>query len=70
MAYLVTLCCVLIHISLSGADCTPFTLCLAKSGTIIYLTCCKAVSYSLYPLLGWMADVYFTRYKFMLYIAK
>ena len=65
MAYLVTLCCVLIHISLSGSD-VLLSRSLAKSGTIIYLSC-KAVSYLLYPLLGWMADVYFTRYKFMLF---
>ena len=26
----------------------------------------QAVAYLLYPLLGWLADVYFTRYKFVL----
>ena len=61
MVYLVTLCCVLIHISLSGSD-VFLSRSVAKSGTIIYLSC-KAVSYLLYPLLGWMADVCFTRYK-------
>ena len=27
----------------------------------------QAVAYLLYPLLGWLADVYFTRYKFVLF---
>ena len=65
MAYLVTLCCALIHVSLSGSD-IYLSRAVAKNGTIIYFSC-QAVSYLLYPLLGWMADVCFTRYKFVLF---
>ena len=64
MAYLVVLCCALIHMSLAGSDVFLYRA-IAKSGTILFLSC-KAVSYLLYPLLGWMADVCFTRYKFVL----
>ena len=65
MVYLVTLCCALVHVSLAGFD-VFFPRMVAKGGTIIYFSC-KAVSYLLYPLLGWMADVCFTRYKFVLF---
>ena len=65
MVYLVILCCALIHVSLVGADISLFHT-LGRNGTII-LSCCKALSYLLYPLLGWMADVRFTRYKFVLF---
>ena len=64
MAYPVILCCALIHMSLIGADVHLYHI-IAKNGTVILLIC-KAVSYFLYPLLGWMADAYFTRYKFVL----
>ena len=37
----------------------------AHDGTLVYLLS-QAVTYLLYPLLGWLADVYFTRYKFVL----
>ena len=64
MVYLVILCCALIHVSLVGADISLFHT-LGRNGAII-VSCCKALSYLLYPLLGWMADVRFTRYKFVL----
>ena len=38
----------------------------AHDGTLVYLLT-QAVTYLLYPaLLGWLADVYFSRYKFVL----
>ena len=64
MAYLVVFCCALSHMSLAGSDVT-FYHDIARSGAVIVCSC-KAVSYLLYPLLGWMADVCFTRYKFVL----
>ena len=36
------------------------------SGTLSYLVS-QAIAYLLYPFLGWLADVYFTRYKFVKY---
>ena len=65
MVYLVIFCCALIHMSLAGLDIFLFHT-IARNG-IIFLFNCKAVSYLLYPLLGWMADVCFTRYKFVLF---
>ena len=38
----------------------------AHDGTLVYLLT-QAVTYLLYPLLGWLADVYFSRYKFVLF---
>ena len=37
-----------------------------KDGTLSFLVS-QSLAYLLYPLLGWLADVYFTRYKFILY---
>ena len=65
MALLVILCCALVHISLAGSSVFLYHI-IARSGIVIFLSC-KAVSYLLYPLLGWMADVYFTRFKFVLF---
>ena len=65
MIYLVIFCCAMIHMSLAGVDIFLFHT-IARSGNIFLLNC-KAVSYLLYPLLGWMADVCFTRYKFVLF---
>ena len=64
MAYLIVLCCALLHMSLVGSD-------IALRHTIgvnsmILFSVTQAVSSLLYPLLGWMADVCFTRYKFVL----
>ena len=62
--YVVILSCVFVHFTLIGFD-TGVYHTLAQDGLLTYLTS-KAVAYLLYPLLGWLADVYFTRYKFVL----
>ena len=64
MAYLVILCSTLTHMSLLGSDLFLYHT-ISQNGIIIFFSC-TAVSYLLYPLLGWMADVCFTRFKFML----
>ena len=65
MSYLIILCCALIHMSLAGSDISLYHVFGLTGTTIIFG--CKAVTYLLYPLLGWMADVCFTRYKFVLF---
>ena len=65
MSYLLILCCALIHMSLAGSDIFLYHVFGLTGTTIIFG--CKAVTYLLYPLLGWMADVCFTRYKFVLF---
>ena len=65
MAFLVIFCCALVHISLAGSNVFLYHA-IGRSGIVIFLSC-KAVSYLLYPLLGWMADVCFTRYRFVLF---
>ena len=52
-------CCALIHMS-------QMFILYIKNGAIILFSC-KAVSYLFYPLLGWMADLGFARYKFVLF---
>ena len=64
MAYLVVLCSAFLHISLAGSELAIYHD-IINSGIVMILSC-KAVSYLLYPLLGWLADVCFTRYKFTL----
>ena len=64
-ARLVILCCCLMHMSVVGSDiCFYHTI--NKDGTLSFLVS-QSLAYLLYPLLGWLADVYFTRYKFILY---
>ena len=63
LAYLVILCCVLIHMSVIGSDAVLYHTA-HEDGALVYLVS-EAVAYLLYPLLGWMADVHFTRYKFV-----
>ena len=64
-ACLVILCCCLMHMSIIGSDiCFYHTI--SKDGTLSFLVS-QSLAYLLYPLLGWLADVYFTRYKFILY---
>ena len=64
MAILIVLCCALLHMSLIGSD---IAICHTVSqNALVLFTVSQAVSYLLCPLLGWMADVYFTRYKFVL----
>ena len=64
-ARLVIFCCFLIHLSVIGSDFIFFHT-VNKDGVLAFLIS-KSVAYLLYPLLGWLADVYFTRYKFVLF---
>ena len=53
------------HMTIVGSDiCFYHTV--DKDGTFSFLAS-QSLVYLLYPLLGWLADVYFTRYKFILY---
>ena len=63
-AYLIVLCCFLLHMTVLGSDIVLYHT-VAHDGTLVYLLT-QAVTYLLYPLLGWLADVYFSRYKFVL----
>ena len=63
--YLIVLCCFLLHVTVMGSDFALYHT-VAHDGTLVYLLS-QAVAYLLYPLLGWLADVYFTRYKFVLF---
>ena len=63
-ARLVIFCCFLIHMSMIGSDICFFHT-VKKDGVFAFLLS-QSVAYLLYPLLGWLADVYFTRYKFVL----
>ena len=51
--------------SIVGSD-VCFYHTVSKDGTLSFLVS-QSLAYLLYPLLGWLADVYFTRYKFVLY---
>ena len=64
-ACLVILCCCLMHMTIVGSD-IIFYHTVDKDGTFAFLAS-QSLVYLLYPLLGWLADVYFTRYKFILY---
>ena len=64
-AYLIVLCCFLLHMTVIGSDILLYHT-VAHDGTLVYLLT-QAVTYLLYPLLGWLADVYFSRYKFVLF---
>ena len=65
MAYMVVLFCFLIHISVIGSDNEVYHVTHCSGALTLLLG--QAVGYLLYPLLGWLADVYFTRYKFILF---
>ena len=52
------------HMTMIGSDISLFHT-VNLDGTLAYLLS-QAVAYLTYPLLGWLADVYFTRYKFIL----
>ena len=65
LAYLIVVCCALLHMSLIGSEIIMRHT--VSQNALILFTVSQAVSYLLYPLLGWMADVYFTRYKFVLF---
>ena len=62
-SYLVVLCCTLIHMTVIGSD-TDLYHTVNKDGTLAYLSS-QSVAYLLYLLLGWLANVYFSRYKFV-----
>ena len=61
--YVVILCCVFVHFTLIGFD-TGIYHTLAIDGALTFLVS-KGLAYLLYPVLGWLADVYLTRYKFV-----
>ena len=65
MAYMVVLFCFLIHMTVIGSDNELFHT-LHHSAAIAMLLG-QAVGYLFYPLLGWLADVYFTRYRLILF---
>ena len=62
--YVVILCCVFVHFTLIGFD-TGIYHTLASDGVLTFLVS-KGLAYLLYPVLGWLADVYLTRYKFII----
>ena len=62
-AYLVILCCALAHMTVIGSDVVLYHA-VDKNGTLFFLVS-QGVAYLMYPLLGWLADVCFTRYKFI-----
>ena len=53
------------HVSVIGSDFSCFHL-VNNDGVLAFLIS-ESVAYLLYPLLGWLADAYFTRYKFVLF---
>ena len=64
-ACLVVLCGFLIHMTVIGSD-IAFYHTVAIDGSLTYFMS-QGAAYLLYPFLGWLADVYFTRYKFILF---
>ena len=64
-ARLIILCCFLIHLSVIGSDFPLFHT--VNDDGVLAILISQSVAYLLYPLLGWLADVYFTRYKFVLF---
>ena len=60
-AYIVIICSFLIRVSIIGSDFLVYHT--AGSDKILYNSVGQAIAYLLYPLLGWLSDVYFTRYK-------
>ena len=62
---MIVLFCFLIHMTLIGSD-NEFYHTTHRSASLTLLAS-QAVGYLFYPLLGWLADVYFTRFKFILF---
>ena len=60
-AYIVIICSFLIQVSIIGSD--FFIYHTAPNFIRLYISISQAVAYLLYPLLGWLSDVYFSRYK-------
>ena len=65
LSYLVVLCCLLIHVTFVGFDSVVYHT--AWPSTILVYCLSQAVAYLLYPVLGYVADVHFTRYKFVFF---
>ena len=64
-ACVVIACCLLIHVTVIGSDVILYHTA-GKITTIIYLIV-QGVVYLLYPFLGWLSDVYITRYRSVLF---
>ena len=62
-AYIVVLCSFAIQVSFIGTDTLFFHFKTFLPSAQAILAGTKAIAYLLYPLLGWLSDVYFTRYK-------
>ena len=62
-AYIIIFCCLLIHMNAFTTD-FAFYRVVNKLGALSMLIP-QSITYLLYPFLGWLADVYFTRYKFV-----
>ena len=62
-ASLIVLLCVLIHVLGIGSDNVYFHA--QQNIASVVLLVSQGSAYLLYPLLGWLADVHFTRYKFV-----
>ena len=59
--FIVIICSFLIQVSIIGSD--FFIYHTTRSDIILAFSISQAIAYLLYPLLGWLSDVYFTRYK-------
>ena len=64
-ACVVVACCLLIHVTVIGSDVILYHTA-GKISKIIYLIL-QGVVYLLYPFLGWLSDVYITRYRSVLF---
>ena len=62
MAYLLVVCCALLHMTAIGSDIFFFHMVDAQE-----ILATQAFIYLLYPLIGWLADAVFSRYKFILF---
>ena len=62
-ATVIVLLCIFIHMLGVGSD-NIYYHALHRNACVLFLVC-QGLAYLLYPLLGWLADVRFTRYKFV-----
>ena len=60
-AYIVIICSFLMRVTIVGSDSLLFHT--TGLDIILYFSVSQAIAYLLYPLLGWLSDVYFTRYR-------
>ena len=63
--FVVIVCCLLVHLTAIGSDMILYHTA-GKISTMIYLIL-QGVVYLLYPFLGWLSDVYITRYRSVLF---